>query len=151
MSMKQGVVIIRRALPSDFPQLVKVESLSFERPYSPKLIFALLHLHSDMFYVALVRNDIVGYVVGAKKGHDHGHIISIAVRPEWRRRGIGSKLMATLLDTFRRNGLKKVLLEVAVSNSVAIAFYKRLGFKIVRLIRNYYPWGEDAYLMSKEL
>lgn len=151
MNMKREAVTIRRALLPDFPQIVKVESSSFERPYSPKLMLALLHLHHDMFYVALANEEVVGYVVGVKRNDGCGHIISIAVKPEWRRKGIGSKLMATLLNAFKEKGLKRVLLEVAVSNERAIAFYKHVGFEITSLLRNYYPWGEDAYLMVKGL
>jgi len=151
MSMEQNAVIIRRAVPSDFSQIVKVELSSFYRPYPPRLISLLLHLHHDMFYVASVNEEVVGYVVGAKRSDGCGHIISIAVKSKFRRRGIGSKLMITLLNAFKRKGLKRALLEVAVSNEEAVAFYKSLGFKITNLLRNYYPWGEDAYLMVKEL
>ncbi|MDH5815953.1 MAG: ribosomal protein S18-alanine N-acetyltransferase [Candidatus Nezhaarchaeota archaeon] len=153
MKTKQDAVtiIIRRALPSDFPQIVDVELSSFERPYPPRLLSLLLHLHRDTFYVALANKEVVGYVVGAKRSDKCGHVISIAVRSEWRRRGIGSKLMITLLNTFKKKGLKRAFLEVAVSNEGAIVFYKRLGFEVVSLLRNYYPWGEDAYLMVKEL
>lgn len=151
MIMKQKAVIIRRALPSDFHQIVKVELSSFERPYSPDLIFLLLHLHHNTFYVASASEEVVGYVVGAKRNDCCGHVISIAVKPEWRRKGIGSKLMVTLLNAFKKKGLKKALLEVAVSNKVAMVFYRSIGFEVTALLRNYYPWGEDAYLMSKEL
>jgi ribosomal-protein-alanine N-acetyltransferase len=151
MSSDRGLVTIRKALLSDFDKIVEVEASSFKRPYPPALLFSLLHLHSDMFYVALASGEIVGYAVGAKRCDSGGHVISIAVRPEWRRKGIGTKLMEALLDTFKKRGLKRAVLEVAVSNREAIAFYERLGFKTIALLKSYYPWGEDAYLMAKEL
>lgn len=151
MSTKQKSVTIRRAIASDYSQIVKVELSSFERPYSPELLLLLLHLHHDMFYVAMVGEEVVGYVVGAKRCDGCGHVISIAVKPEWRRRGIGTRLMTALLSTFKKKRLKKAILEVAVSNEGAIAFYRHLGFEIATVLRNYYPWGEDAYLMVKEL
>jgi len=151
MSSDGGPVVIRKALLSDFDKIVEVESSSFKRPYPPTLLLSLLHLHSDMFYVALVDGEVVGYVVGARRRDGSGHVISIAVKPEWRRRGIGVKLMEALLDAFKERGLKRALLEVAVSNEEAVAFYKRLGFKVTTLLKGYYPWGEDAYLMVKEL
>jgi len=151
MSSDGGPVVIRKALLSDFDKIVEVESSSFKRPYPPTLLLSLLHLHSDMFYVALVDGEVVGYVVGARRRDGSGHVISIAVKPEWRRRGIGVKLMEALLDAFKERGLKRALLEVAASNEEAVAFYKRLGFKVIMLLKGYYPWGEDAYLMVKEL
>jgi ribosomal-protein-alanine N-acetyltransferase len=151
MSTNRGHVTIRRALFSDFDKIVEVEASSFKRPYPPTLLFSLLRLHGDMFYVALADGETVGYVVGAKRRDGSGHVISIAVRPEWRRRGIGTKLMEALLDAFKKRGLRKAVLEVAVSNREAIAFYERLGFKATALLKGYYPWGEDAYFMTKEL
>ena len=151
MTSDRGSVVIRKALPSDFDKIVEVESLSFKRPYPPILLFSLLHLHGDMFYVALADGEVVGYAVGARRRDGSGHVISIAVRPEWRGRGIGVKLMETLLDAFKERGLKRAVLEVAVSNEEAVAFYKRLGVKVITLLKDYYPWGEDAYFMVKEL
>jgi len=151
MSSEKGPVIIRRALLSDFDKIVEVEASSFKRPYPPALLFSLLHLHGDMFYVALVDDEVVGYAVGAKRRDGSGHVISIAVKPEWRRRGVGFKLMEALFNAFRERGLKRALLEVAVSNEEAVSFYKHLGFKVTALLKGYYPWGEDAYLMAKEL
>jgi len=151
MSSDGVPVIIRKALLSDLDKIVEVESLSFKRPYPPTLLFSLLHLHSDMFYVALAGGELVGYAVGASRRDGSGHVISIAVRPEWRGRGIGVKLMESLLDAFKKRGLKRAVLEVAVSNEEAVRFYKRLGFKVITSLKGYYPWGEDAYLMVKEL
>jgi ribosomal-protein-alanine N-acetyltransferase len=151
MNSDREPVTIRKALFSDFDKIVEVEVSSFKRPYTPTLLFSLLHLHGDMFYVALVGEEIVGYAVGAKRREGNGHVISIAVRPEWRRKGIGTKLMETLLNAFKKRGLKRAVLEVAVSNREAIAFYERLGFKTITLLKGYYPWREDAYLMDKEL
>ncbi|RLF08059.1 MAG: ribosomal-protein-alanine N-acetyltransferase [Thermoprotei archaeon] len=148
---EENVIIIRKASPSDFAQIVKIENLSFEKPYPPALILSLLYLHSDLFYVAVANNEVIGYVVGAKKGNGHGHVISIAVKPEWRRRGVGTKLMEALLNAFKERGLKAAILEVATSNREAIAFYKALGFEKIDLMKKYYPWGEDAYVMIKKL
>jgi len=151
MSIEEKRLLIRKASTTDFSQIVEIERSSFKRPYPPALILSLLHLHGDMFYVAVIGEELVGYVVGAKRGFDSGHVISIAVKPKWRRRGIGSKLMKTLLDTFKERGLKRAFLEVAVSNKEAIAFYETLGFKKIEVMRGYYPWGEDAYIMVKNL
>jgi len=147
---KENLVIVRKALPSDFTQIVEIENLSFKRPYPPALILSLLYLHADLFYVAVANDEIVGYVVGAKKSGS-GHVISIAIKPEWRRRGVGTRLMEALLNAFKEKGLKDVRLEVATSNKEAIAFYEALGFRKIDLMKGYYPWGEDAYVMIKKL
>ncbi|RLF22755.1 MAG: ribosomal-protein-alanine N-acetyltransferase [Thermoprotei archaeon] len=144
-------VVIRRARPSDLGGVVEVENLSFDRPYPPDLFYMFLLLHGDLFYVASVGGLIVGYVVATKRCSGVGHILSLAVRPEWRRRRIGSSLMKAVLEKLKSQGVDQVVLEVAVSNTRAIFFYESLGFQRTSVIKGYYPWGEDAYLMVKRL
>ena len=81
-----------------------------------------------------------------------GHVISIAVLQEYRRRGIGSALMSEALRVFReRYDVDAVYLEVRVSNQPAINMYERFGFVKARLVKGYYRDGEDAYVMVKRM
>ncbi|MDI9619748.1 MAG: ribosomal protein S18-alanine N-acetyltransferase [Candidatus Nezhaarchaeota archaeon] len=145
-----ATISIRIARLSDLEQIVEVESSSFERPYPPALILSMLYLHGDMFYVATGDHEVLGYVVGAREGR-YGHVLSIAVKPKWRRKGIGVALMKRLLEEFKSSLLEGARLEVAVSNYAAIALYESLGFKKLGVKKRYYPWGEDAYVMFKRL
>lgn len=81
-----------------------------------------------------------------------GHVISIAVLQEYRRRGIGSALMSEALKIFEKKyDVDSVYLEVRVSNQPAISMYEKFGFVKARIIRGYYRDGEDAYVMVKRL
>ncbi len=81
-----------------------------------------------------------------------GHVISIAVLQEHRRRGIGSALMREALKIFEEKyDVDSVYLEVRVSNQPAINMYEKFGFVKARIIRGYYRDGEDAYVMVKRL
>jgi len=81
-----------------------------------------------------------------------GHVISIAVLQEYRRRGIGSALMSEALKIFEEKyDVDSVYLEVRVSNQPAINMYEKFGFVKARIIRSYYRDGEDAYVMVKRL
>jgi ribosomal-protein-alanine N-acetyltransferase len=81
-----------------------------------------------------------------------GHVISIAVLQEYRRRGIGSALMSEALKIFEKKyDVDSVYLEVRVSNQPAINMYEKFGFVKARIIRGYYRDGEDAYVMVKRL
>jgi ribosomal-protein-alanine N-acetyltransferase len=80
-----------------------------------------------------------------------GHIVSVAVMPEHRRKGIGQALIVEALNGMCSYGAKQCFLEVRVTNDPAINLYKKLGFKITRTIHGYYADGEDAYVMSKEI
>jgi len=81
-----------------------------------------------------------------------GHLVSIAVRREYRGRGIGSKLLEATIkavkDVYKAEAL---YLEVRVSNYTAIRLYEKFGFRKARIIRGYYRDGEDAYVMVKRL
>ena len=81
-----------------------------------------------------------------------GHVISIAVLQEYRRRGIGSALMSEALKIFEKKyDVDSVYLEVRVSNQPAINMYEKFGFVKARIIRGYNRDGEDAYVMVKRL
>ncbi len=108
-------------------------------------------LYPNLFLVAECCGRVVGYAVGIIEGNNEGHIVSIAVDPEFRGLGIGKALMRELERRFSDYGVSLIKLEVSVKNQVAIKLYKSLGYKIVSRASNYYPDGSDAYLMLKIL
>jgi ribosomal-protein-alanine N-acetyltransferase len=86
------------------------------------------------------------------ESHKVGHVISIAVLPEYRKKGIGTALLNEAINRMKNNyGTEAVYLEVRVSNKDAISLYKKMGFEEVRIIKEYYRNGEDAYVMVKKL
>ena len=81
-----------------------------------------------------------------------GHIISIAVLPEHRGKGLGRALIEKALEKMVKfYNAKSCYLEVRVSNEPAISLYKKAGFEVQRTIRGYYADGENAYIMSRKL
>lgn len=101
--------------------------------------------------VAVAEDKVVGYVIGVIERGNMGHVISLAVRPSWRRRGIGKLLLTSLLRYFGEHNVSRVYLEVRRSNSAAVSLYRRCGFKEAGVVTNYYPDGEDAIVMVLEL
>ncbi len=155
-------VYIRNAKLEDLDQVIKINEITLPEHYPRWFWENHLVNWGKAFYVAETdEGKIVGYVMSrveyglgfivggmVKKGH----IISIAVLPEYRRKGIGSKLLAKALEALRDEyECKEVYLEVRVSNTPAIKMYEKHGFKIVERIPMYYVDGEDAYLMAREL
>jgi len=143
-------VIIRRAKEEDLSEVHRIEVLSFKYPYTYSYLKALYLLSPNLFYVAEVDGKVIGYVVGLIELGSIGHIISIAVHPGWRRKGIGSKLLKKIEDEFKRKGIKSFILEVEITNKPAISLYKKHGYRVIDVIKGYYPGGEDAYVMVKE-
>lgn len=145
-------ITIREAEAKDLSEVYEIEALSFgNEAYDVFLLHLYLTLSRETFLVAQFGNRVVGYTIGILNKWGEGHVISVAAHPSFRRRGVASALLAELLRRFKDKGAKIAKLEVKVSNLPAINLYKKFGFKTVGLIKNYYPDGEDAYLMVVEL
>jgi [ribosomal protein S18]-alanine N-acetyltransferase len=80
-----------------------------------------------------------------------GHVVTIDVALEFRRRGVGRMLMDRLEAQVRDAGASWLRLEVAVDNAVALSFYTGLGFVAIGQIRGYYHRNLDAIVMEKAL
>jgi len=79
-----------------------------------------------------------------------GHVVSIAVLPQYRRKGVAQALINAALEGMRNYKAKLCYLEVRVTNDVGIALYKKLGFEVSKTMNGYYSDGENAYVMTKK-
>jgi ribosomal-protein-alanine N-acetyltransferase len=154
-SKVEGAFTIRRFRMEDLDQVMYINRVCLPENYSTYFFMDLYTNYPETFIVAEEDSRIVGYVMcrietgfsglGLMK---RGHVVSIAVLPEYRGRGIGEALLKEALQAMLNHyGVKECYLEVRVSNMPAINLYKKLGFKIDRVIRRYYADGENAYLM----
>jgi ribosomal-protein-alanine N-acetyltransferase len=151
ISSEVGALIhIRRFKLTDLGRVYEIECKSFKDPYHVLFLLNLYELYHDTFYVAEKNGIVVGYVI-SRKVNTSGHILAIAVDPNHRRQGIGSILMEVVTDKLRREGAEEIWLEVRVSNTGAIQFYKKLGFEKKGYIPHYYSDGEDAIILKKYL
>lgn len=138
--------MIRRFNLSDLFQILKIEHKSFPKsPYDWETFVSLFSKYPDTFLVFTNKHkkgeeEIWGYIIYSPDGH----IISIAVHPKYRRKGVGTKLINQALSSPH---LKKVWAEVRQSNTIAHAFYLKLGFEIIGILPNYYG-DEDAILVE---
>ncbi len=107
---------------------------------------------SDRFYGTLIEENgqIVAYG-GMTYLLDEGEIQLIATAEMYRRCGRGSQILTTLFEKAKALGIKKLFLEVRVSNASAMSLYLSKGFRGVYARTRYYPDGEDALVMAKEL
>ena len=94
---------------------------------------------------------VTGFLIG-RRVHEEAEILNIAVLPEYRRRGEGSKIFAAAFEEFRKKKVRRVFLEVRESNSGAIAFYKKHRFsELTRRPHYYRNPDETAVVMEREL
>lgn len=94
---------------------------------------------------------LVGFVIVRPVGSRRGHVITLDVRADRRRRGIGRTLLATAETWLRAQGVRRVRLETAVENPTAVAFWRQAGYQVQGVLPRYYLGRDDAYQMEKEL
>jgi ribosomal-protein-alanine N-acetyltransferase len=139
--------MIRHFSFPDLDRILQIEGQSFPKsPYDWATFINLHWLYPETFWVYVdakhdpEENQIRGYIIFSQDGH----VISIAVHPHHRRRGIGKELLEKAMKTLRS---KKLWAEVRKSNQGAQAFYLNMGFQIVGIIPTYYG-NEDALIVE---
>jgi ribosomal-protein-alanine N-acetyltransferase len=135
----------------DIPAVHEVERASFPVPW-PSYAFRQ-ELESNRlarYLVVRVDGGIVAYA-GIWLMVDEAHVTTFAVLPEWRRRGIGDRLLLAVLDLALDVGADTATLEVRLSNVGARRLYEKFGFRPVGLRPRYYSDNnEDALIMTTE-
>lgn len=100
--------------------------------------------------VACDANRLVGFGI-MKYKDEEGHLLLLAVRDSHRRRGIGTALMAWFERTALVAGIGVIQLEARLANEDARAFYRRLGYNEIKVVRGYYCGVESAVRLAKDL
>ena len=140
---------VRRATIEDTKEIFAIEMECFSVPWSLDSIETeLLNEDKKLYYVVEDANGVVGYA-GAWLVYDEGQITNIAIRPSARRQGFGAKLTSALIEECFKRGMHEIFLEVRISNLSALSLYRKLGFTVKGMRKNYYSEPkEDAYIMS---
>jgi ribosomal protein S18 acetylase RimI-like enzyme len=97
------------------------------------------------------RAPIAGFVTFHFQRQGYGHIITIDVHPDARRHRLGTQLINAACERMRKMTAFMVVLEVAVNNHSALAFYEKHGFKRVKVLERYYSRDVDGIFMTKRL
>jgi ribosomal-protein-alanine N-acetyltransferase len=142
----------RPLAPSDLPALFALDQRCFPPgiAYSQREIRDALRLAPRGFHLACsAAASLAGFILTLRRA-DRGHVITIDVAPEFRRHGIGQRLLAAAEDFYRRTGARGMRLEAAVDNQPALAFYSRFGYRVIRTLPRYYSPRLDAVLLHKD-
>ena len=134
----------------DLNTLKELEDEVFKEDAWPVLdILAILLTPGMINLKAVNEGKIIGFITVEEGLFDaEASVNSLGVRTSHRRQGVGKALMKKAEERLKR---KKVRLCVRHSNLAAIDLYTSLGFRKTDVRHNYYPDGEDAYVMRKEL
>ncbi len=120
--------------------------------YSRETFEYLLTSPEVVAYRAVTHDGVmVGFIVGLTEPHHTGHITTIGVAPEHRRRGVARLMLAKVEESFRRHDVRTIRLEVRSINIGAQTLYRNLGFVVTQRLPRYYSNGGDGLLMVKPL
>ena len=148
---------IRPMAAPDLDAVMALELVSFPTPWSRELYEHELLGNPYSLYRVVVPAEgaaetealpaIIGQA-GCMLLRDEAHVLTIAVQPRWRGRGIGAWLLLRICAEARSAGVQAVTLEVRPSNRPARHLYQTLGFHQVGHRRRYYPDREDALVLA---
>jgi len=136
----------------DISGVQRIERCSFPDPWARETLEEAVATFSDTVFIAESSGSISGYIICGVEdtGEErYGHICSLAVAPELRKKGVGSALVRRAEQAAMIQKATAMQLEVRVSNTSAIQFYTKLGYEPVFQICGYYADTEDAIVMMR--
>jgi len=152
---------LRKFVPDDLQSVMQINRVCLPENYTDFFFIDLHQRFPETFIVAEAEKEIAGYImcrievglsnIGFGGLIRKGHVVSIAVLPHHRHKGIAKAVITRALEGMVYYKAKQCFLEVRVTNEIAITLYKNLGFEVTRTINGYYSDGEDAYVMTKKL
>jgi [ribosomal protein S18]-alanine N-acetyltransferase len=145
-------VELRRLELRDLNAIEEIERSSYPTPWSRSMFASELAKPSSLCLGAFEAEtgELIGYLI-ISRYVDAWHVMNVAVAPEYRGRGIATKLLEHLFELTAGDGRRGYTLEVRVSNNSAIRLYEKLGFKARGIRRGYYTDNrEDALIMWKD-
>ena len=134
----------------DISALAEIERENFSFPFKEKDFLDIYESDISSVLVARHNKQAVGYV-SFTVIIDECQIINFATKNEFKRQGVGKKVMEALIEHAKKNGVAKIFLEVRESNFPAISLYEKYGFFKVGISKNHFASPrENAVLMNLE-
>ena len=146
------VINVREIDISDIYDIYRIESSIYDYPWSLSIFRDCVEKEYDCF-LASSGNNVIGYIISKITPLD-SHILNLTIRSDYRRLGIASNFLDFIINKANLVKSKSILLEAKVSNNAAKSLYKKFGFKIIGLRKDYYRVAdgrEDAVIFKKNL
>ena len=144
-------MLVRPVRDDEWPALAAVEQACFgDQGYSSYFLRMAPRVFGDACLVADDDDRLLGYAIGALESRRRadGWVLSVAVLPEARGRGLGEALTRSCVAALERDGARRVRLTVAPDNDGALRLYRRLGFAVDEQLPSFFGPGQDRLLMS---
>ncbi len=149
LQSKQEVCVhIRWMIRRDMPEVLDIESESFEFPWSEEDFIRCLRQRNCIGMVAEHDEHVAGFMI-YELHRNRLHILNFAVAGAFQRHGVGRQMVEKLINKLSPQRRNRILLEVRETNLAAQLFFRDLGFRAVAVLRDFYDdTTEDAYLMQ---
>lgn len=142
---------IIKADSSLLPELTRFSADFFDESWPKASFLSELKKANSAVFCAIFDGNIIAAACVENQFGD-GYLHNIAVDTEFRRKGIANKLLGECIGFVSSLGVKRMYLEVRVSNESAVSLYKKSGFKVISKRKGFYSCPkEDAYSMVLEL
>ncbi len=142
---------MRKAAIDDLDELCRIEKLCFKKErYSEEFILYLLENPDNYSAVFEENKKIVAYIISSFHKNT-ARIISLAVVPSDRKKGIGQKLLNSAEEKAKKLKIRNITLEVSKENESALNFYLSNKYRITGAIKDYYGIGKDGWRMGKKM
>ena len=147
---------VEPALPQDAAEIAKLHARGFYRGWSIEEFssYILDRTRTPVLIAADSKRRIAGFAM-IRYLVDEAELITIAVDPKWRKKGVGGTLMRALFAELRMSPAKRLFLEVAADNTAALTLYGKFGFRKVGERKGYYPRPDGtpatAIVMARDL
>jgi ribosomal-protein-alanine N-acetyltransferase len=144
----------RLAFVVDAPELAAMSrdlvEIGLGWSWVPSRIARHVRSEESVVLVAQRRAQIAGFAI-MRFGVEQGHLDLLAVRPKYRRAGLGRKMVVWLEESALTAGVSVIYLEVRAGNDAALAFYEALGYRRIKRVPGYYSGREAAICMARDL
>ncbi len=139
---------IRWMIRRDMPEVLEIENESFEFPWTDEDFIRCLRQRNCIGMVAEAEGRVLGFVI-YELHNTRIHLLNFAVAPQYRRQGVGTRMIEKLVSKLSHQRRTRIALEVRETNLAAQLFFRENGFRAVSVLKNFYEDSpEDAYVMQ---
>lgn len=138
---------ISRMEPSDLLEIADILQTEFDEFWNVNIFLTELKNENSTYFAAKIKDEIVGFA-GIWNDTFDFHITNIVTKKNYRKQGIGSKLLETLIAFAKEKQTNSLTLEVKETNTQAICLYEKYNFKKIGIRKNYYSQNENAIIMT---
>lgn len=143
-------VKIEKMTKNDIESVLQIQKSQNVKILNRSMLENDVNVSISMYYVAKIGKKVVGFIA-AMFLTDHIDIEAIVVDKEYIRRHIASELLDYIIVMASSYKVEKIFLEVRVTNTPAISFYEKYGFKQISIRKKYYENKEDAYVYELDI